>query len=178
MRSFFVNRGNRYITLILASFSLSLFPSCVGYRLGNTKQAKLKHVNNIYVPLVDDQTLEVKLAPQVTNAIIKAISNDGTFRITRANNSDAALNAKIQTIKYDEFRSSRLDTLRAEELIIHVVIEWQLVDNAGKVLEQGTSTGASRFFADSNQRLSRDNAKSDALQEAAQKITSRISNGF
>ncbi len=157
---------------------LSMFPSCVGYQLGNTKRKKLKHIENIYVPMVEDKTLEIKLAPQATNEIIKAISTDGTYRITRSNNSDATLNAVITAVDFDEFRSNRLDTLRAEELIMHIVIKWQLVDNAGKVLERGTSTGSTRFFADSNQRLSRDNAKSDAMQKAAQKITSRISNGF
>lgn len=128
--------------------------------------------------MVEDKTLEIKLAPQTTNEIIKAISTDGTYRITRASNSDATLKAVIASIDYDEFRSNRLDTLRAEELIMNIQIDWELVDNKGKILEKGVSTGATRFFVDGNQRLSRDNAKSDALQKVAQKITSRISNGF
>jgi len=164
--------------LFLGFIAMASLSSCTGYQLGNTKHQKLKHIKNIYVPMVEDKTLEIKLAPQATNQIIKAISTDGTYRITRSSNSDASLKAVISTIQYDEFRSNRLDTLRAEELIMNITAEWQLVDNAGKVLEKGTSTGSTRFFADSNQRLSRDNAKADALQKVAQKITSRISNGF
>ena len=164
--------------LFLSFFSFSIIPSCVGYQLGNTKHQKLKDIRNIYIPMIEDKTLEIKLAPQATNQIIKAISKDGTYRVTRPNDSDATLKAVIRTINYDEFRSDRLDTLRAEELIMSVVIDWELVDNSGKILQKGVSTGSTRFFADSNQRLSRDNAKSDALQKIAQKITSRLSNGF
>ncbi len=163
---------------VLALMLLLVLPSCVGYQLGNTKHQKLRHIDNIYVPLVNDKTQEIKLAPQTTNEIIKAISNDGTYRITKESNSDATLNATIEYITFREFRSNRFDTLRADELTMNVRISWRLVDRYGKVLEKGNSTGITRYFADSNQRLSRDNAKTNALQKAAQKITSQISNGF
>lgn len=164
--------------IVLAAASIAILPACVGYQLGNTKHEKLKHIEKIYVPQVLDDTLEIKLAPQATNEIIRAISNDGTYRISRSEDSDATLKAKITSVDFDEFRSNRLDTLLAEELTITIFIEWQLIDNAGKVLEEGRSSGQARFFTDDNQRLSRDNAKPDALQRVARKITSRLSNGF
>jgi len=161
-----------------AGLIFTSLPSCVGYQLGNTKHQKLLHIENVYVPLVLDETQEIRLASQATNQIVKAISQDGSFKITGSSDAHATLNAVIKTLTYTEFRSNRLDTLLSEELIMKVTIQWNLEDNTGKILEEGQSTGTTRFVADSNQRLSRDNAKNDALQKVAQKITSRIANGF
>lgn len=162
---------------ILSLFSLVLC-SCSGYQLGNSKPSKLAHIKTITVPLVDNETQEVKLAAQTTNALVSTLSQDGSYRIVRKHEADATLHAVVKKIKFTEFRSNRLDTLRAEELNMIVHIDWQLVDNSGKVLEAGKSTGTTRFFSDANQRLSRDNAYPAAIQKAAQNITSRIANGF
>jgi len=163
---------------IIACAIVPLLISCSGYKLGNAKPRNLAHIKKIAVPMLENQTQEIKLAPQATNALVTAISNDGSYRIASENNADATLTGTIQNVKYSAFRANRLDTLLAEELTMVVSINWELKDNAGNVLQSGTSTGSTRFFADVNQRLSRDNAIADALQDAAQKITSRISNGF
>ncbi len=164
--------------LIPSLITLLFLSSCAGYRLGGAKPQALKNVKNISVPLVENDTLEIKLAPLATNALVSAISNDGSYRITKTSNSDAYLKASIKNIDYREFRSSRLDTLRAEELTMTISVNWELIDNSGATLLKGTSTGSTRFFNDDNQRISRENAKANALQNAADKITSRISNGF
>ena len=117
---------------ILSLFSLVLC-SCSGYQLGNSKPSKLAHIKTITVPLVDNETQEVKLAAQTTNALVSTLSQDGSYRIVRKHEADATLHAVVKKIKFTEFRSNRLDTLRAEELNMIVHIDWQLVDNSGKV---------------------------------------------
>lgn len=164
--------------LISALTALLLLSSCVGYKLGSAKPVALQGIKNISVPLVTNETLEIKLAPLATNALVSSISNDGSYRISKPSNSDAYLKATIKKIDYREFRSARLDTLRAEELTMNVIVAWELIANSGEVLLDGVSTGNTRFFSDNNQRISRDNAVANALQNAASKITSRISNGF
>ena len=90
----------RSLFIFSSAFLLASLPSCVGYQLGNTKPENLKRIETIYVPMIEDTTLEIKLAPQATNEIIKAISKDGTFRISRSSNADATLSAVIKTINY------------------------------------------------------------------------------
>lgn len=152
--------------------------SCTGYQLGNSKPTKLGHIKTLTIPLVQNDTQEVKLAAQATNALVATVSQDGSYKVVRKHEADATLHATIKKVEFTEFRSNRLDTLRAEELNMVIHMEWQLVDNAGKVLDSGKAAGATRFFTDANQRLSRDNAYPAAIQKAAQNITSRIANGF
>ena len=161
--------------IIAASTSLC---SCSGYQLGGAKPKELLKIDSIYVPMVDNKTQEIKLAPQATNSLIRFINNDGAFQVSTPAQSDATLKVVIETIKYREFRSSRLDTLRAEELTANIKASWQLIDNQSNILLSGKSDGETRFFVDDNQRLSRDNSIHDAIDNLSRKITSRISNGF
>ncbi|MGJ8655051.1 MAG: LPS assembly lipoprotein LptE [Akkermansiaceae bacterium] len=162
--------------IILASASLVC--SCSGYHLGGAKPQELREIHSIYVPMVENKTLEIKLAPQATNSLVRFINNDGAYQVSTPAQSDATLKVVIEKIDYDEFRSSRLDTLRAEELTATIHSTWQLVDNQSKVLLSGKTTGETRFFVGDNQRLSRDDSIYDAINNLSRKITSCISNGF
>lgn len=161
--------------LITASLCMS---SCAGYQLGNAKPDHLKKVQSIYVPMIENKTQEIKLAPQTTNSLVRFINNDGAYQVSTPAQSDATLRVVIDTIEYREFRSSRVDTLRAEELTTEIRASWELIDNQSNVLLSGRSNGETRFFIGSNQRLARDNAMYDAIDNLSRKITSRISNGF
>jgi len=128
--------------------------------------------------MVENKTQEIKLAPRATNSLIQAINNDGTFQVSTPAQSEATLKVVIDKIEYREFRSSRLDTLLAEELTSNIHTSWQLIDNQSKVLLSGKSNGETRFFLGDNQRLSRDDSIHDAIDKLSRRITSRISNGF
>ncbi len=128
--------------------------------------------------MIENKTQEIKLAPQATNSLVRFINNDWTYQVSTPAQSDTTLRVVIETIEYREFRSTRLDTLRAEELTTNIRASWELVDNQSKVLLSGRSNGETRFFIGDNQRLSRDNAMSNAVNNLSRKITSRISNGF
>ena len=163
------------ISLIAITASLS---SCAGYQLGGAKPDELRDVQLIYLPMVENKTQEIKLASQATNSLTRFINNDGAYQISTPAQSDATLRVIIEKIEYREFRSARLDTLRAEELTANITATWQLIDNQSNMLLSGRSSGETRFFVDDNQRLSRDNALHDAIQNLSRRITSRISNGF
>ena len=170
-----------YFHTLCASLLLAItasLSSCAGYQLGGAKPVELTNIQSIYIPMIENKTQEIKLAPQTTNSLTRFINNDGTFQVSTAAQSDATLKVVIEKIDYREFRSARLDTLRAEELTANIVATWQLIDNQSNILLSGRSNGETRFFVDDNQRLSRDNALHDAIQSLSRKITSRISNGF
>lgn len=168
---------NILFSLILSAMTLGL-TSCAGYQLGGSKPAALKGIDSIYVAMTENKTQEIKLAPQFTNRLISFINNDGTYSVTNLDQSQASLSVVIDRITYDDFRSSRLDTLLAEELTATIYTSWQLKNNQSEVILRGKSSGKTRFFVEDNQRLARDNSLYDAIDNLSRNITSRISNGL
>lgn len=154
--------------------------SCTGYQLGGAKPAALRDVKNICVPMFRNDTLHPRAEALATSATTESLVLDGTYRITNRDKADAVLEGTVHTIDYMAIRSTRLDTLRPEELQNTVTLSWKLVDarDSKKTLASGTSTGTSRFFVDSNLQTSRNNALPDALLRASDTLVSRIANGF
>ena len=165
---------------LFALCCLGLLSSCAGYRLGGEKPDHLASVKTIFVPLAKSQALFPRAEALTTNIIVDAITQDGTYRIGTASDSDATLLLTLEKIDYKQTRSDRRDTLRSEELTLEVKINWQLVDpkRPGKPLDEGNNNGRTRLFVDDNLQTARANALPDALQRAAQAIVSRIADGF
>jgi hypothetical protein len=164
----------------LLLLSALAFTSCAGYQLGGAKPAILRDVHNVSVPMFHNDTLHPRAEALATSAAAEAIVIDGTYRITSHDKADAVLEGTVHRIEYTPLRSTRLDTLRPEELQNTVILTWKLTDarNPSKVLASGSSTGTSRFFVDSNLQTSRTNALPDALQRASESMVSRLANGF
>lgn len=154
--------------------------SCTGYQLGGAKPAVLKNVKNITIPMFHNDTLHPRAEALATSAAADALVQDGTYRITKLDNADAVLEGTVHTIDYMAIRTTRLDTLRPEELQNTVTINWRLKDarDPTKTLASGISTGTSRFFVASNLQTSRNNALPDALQRASEAMISKLANGF
>jgi len=164
----------------LLLLSALAFTSCTGYQLGGAKPAILRDIHNVSVPMFHNDTLHPRAEALATSAATEAIVMDGTYRITSLDKADAVLEGNVHEIQYTPLRSTRLDTLRPEELQNTVILTWKLLDarDRTKVLASGSSTGTSRFFVDSNLQTSRTNALPDALQRASEAMISRLSNGF
>ena len=167
------------LALILPLVALAA-SSCTGYQLGGAKPAALHEVKTICVPMFRNDTLHPRAEALATSAATDALVLDGTYRITSRDKADAVLEGTVHTIDYMAIRSTRLDTLRPEELQNTVTLNWKLVDarDPKKTLASGVSSGTSRFFVDSNLQTSRNNALPEALQRASDSLVSRISNGF
>ena len=154
--------------------------SCTGYQLGGAKPAVLMDVKNINVPMFHNDTLHPRAEALATSAAADAIVQDGTYRITSLDKADAVLEGTVHIVDYMAIRTTRLDTLRPEELQNTVTLNWKLKDarDPTKTLASGISTGTSRFFVDSNLQTSRTNALPDALQRATESMVSKLANGF
>lgn len=166
----------RIVLLLIALVATS----CTGYQLGGAKPAVLKDVRNITVPMFRNDTLHPRAETLATSAAIDALVLDGTYTITGIDKADAVLEGTLYTIDYTPLRSTRLDTLRPEELQSRTTIRWVLKDarDPTKVLASGSSSGSSSFFVSSNLQTSRNNALPDALQRACTSMVSRLANGF
>jgi len=165
--------------IILPLLSLILV-SCAGYQMGGSKPSHLSHVKSIQVPLFVNDTQLTRADAYATNSLVDALTNDGTYRIGRADTADAVLEGIVKTADYSQVSSSRRDTLRSEELSMDITIAWTLrdADNPTLILDQGETKGQTRFFAGDNLEIARTNALPDALRRASEAIVTRLADGF
>ncbi len=164
----------------LAILSCIVLGSCAGYRLGGVKPPSLSGVKTISVPMFVNGTLHPRAESLATSSVTDAIVQDGTYRLADRSEADAVLEGKLAEIDYSTLRSSRLDSLLAEELTNTVGIEWVLRDarDPTKILASGVSTGTSSFFVDSNLQTARQNALPDALKRAGQGVVTKLASGY
>lgn len=167
----------RFALLILITLSMV---SCAGYKLGGAKPPSLAGVKTIAVPMFSNGTQEPRAEALATTAVTDALVLDGTYRLADRDSADAVLEGTLGSVRYSTLRSSRLDSLLAEELTNEVSISWTLRDarDPTKILASGNSDGHSSFFADSNLQTARRNALPDALGRAGRNLVSRLSSGF
>lgn len=154
--------------------------SCAGYHLGGVKPASLAGVKTIAVPMFTNATFHPRAEALATSAVANAIVQDGTYRVARVDDADAVLEGKLSEIRYSALRGSRLDSLRPEELVNIVILEWTLRDarDPTKVLASGSASGSSQLFVSSNLQTARNNALPEALDRAGEALVARIANGY
>ena len=167
------------LRIIIPLLSL-IFVSSARYQMGGSKPSHLSHVKRIQVPLFVNDTQLTRADAYATNSMVDALTNDGTYRISRADTADAVLEGIVKTADYSQVSSSRRDTLRSEELSMDITIAWTLrdADNPILILEQGESKGLTRLFAGDNLEIARTNALPDALRRASEAIVTRLADGF
>ena len=140
----------------------------------------MKGVKTIDVRMFSNGTFLPRANAVVTSAVAAAIVQDGTFRIASSDKADAILEGNVSSIKYMPIRGQRFNTLRPEELINTVTLDWKIhnAKDPTKIIFSGTSTGSSDFFATSNLQTDRNNALADAAQRAGVALVSTLSNGY
>lgn len=167
----------RYALLFLIALTMV---SCSGYQLGGSKPPSLAGVKTIAVPMFANGTQEPRAEALVTTAVTNAFLRDGTYRLATRDSADAVLEGKLAGIRYSTLRSSRLDSLLAEEVTNEVTIEWTVRDakDPTRILASGFSVGSSSFFADSNLQTARRNALPDAFSRAGNNLVTRLASGY
>lgn len=166
------------LTIFLAP--LLLLASCAGYQLGDTKPVSMKGVKTIDVRMFANSSFMPRANAVATSAVAEAIVQDGTYRIASLDKADSILEGNLSSIKYQPIRGRRFDTLRPEELVNTVTINWKLLNakDPTKVIMTGTARGSSVFFATSNLQTDRNNALTDAAQRAGVALVSTLANGY
>lgn len=166
------------LTIFLAP--LLLLVSCAGYRLGETRPAVMKNVKTIDVRMFSNSSFQPRANAVITSAVAGAIVQDGTYRIASLDKADSILEGDVSSIKYQPIRGRRFDTLRPEELVNTVTIQWKLLSakDPTKVITAGTSVGSSVFFATSNLQTDRNNALTDAAERAGVALVSTLADGY
>lgn len=197
---------NRFLFLLLpCCFALVGLTGCAGYQLGDVKPSAYEGINNLHVPIFKNRTLEPRISSLVTNAVLKELHVDGTYKVTNRSNADAVLVGEIREIRKAQLRSQRFDTLSSQELQVTLYIDFRLEDPVtGKVItntsvsrampvgdkdkaanrdevilaRQGQVTGQTIQYVDASFQTAETSAFSVAAQDAAGKLVSQLANGF
>jgi hypothetical protein len=82
---------------------------------------------SIHIPVVHNETTEFGLEERFTHGLIDAFRRDGQLRVTRRDDADLVLNARITDVKYFPQTFSDLD--RAVGYRIRVVMMVDVMDN-------------------------------------------------
>lgn len=162
----------------LASLML-LHSSCVGYRFGSIKPAKLSHIQSIAVPTFENKTLKPRSHVLVANEVIKKIQQDGSYEVSSLSSADAVLRGVITDVTRRQLRSSRTDTLRTREIQINVALAYTLEESeTGNILLEGTVVGRAGAYLDPNFQLTERQTLQLAAKNAANSLALRLGEGY
>ena len=183
----------------LVPLVVMFFSGCVGYQVGSAKPSVFADVEKIHVPTFQNETLEPRYAVLVTNAVISALQQDGTYQITDEANADAILRGKIVRNDRRQQRSVDTNILRTRELLSLTQVNYHLETPDGEVIHQGnpfgidvnqvnavtgqrdtlgTAVGRSSTFLDDNFQLSERQALALAAEDAALTMVNALTNGW
>lgn len=191
------------LQLSALAFLLVGLVGCAGYQLGAVKPASYAKIERIFVPPFKNDTLEPRISPLVTNAVLKQIQMDGTYKVGSRHHCDAILRGRIERIQKFQLRGVRTDTLRSQELGLYIYIRWHLEDPKtgeeighsdcgaaemeGEKLQYGSETirtvpgvvvGDTIQFVDPSYQVGERNAVAVAAEDAAKKLVNQLSEGW
>lgn len=161
------------LPLLIAALS-----SCAGYHAGVSKPHQMKDVVKLAIPTFKNDTLEPRLEVLVTNAIIKKIQANGSYKIVKREEADAVLTGTIEDINRQQFRAVRNNTLRTAELLVRLRLKYDIKSSSGVALLTGQKMGQSNIVLDPNFQLTERQATADAAERLAIDLASEISEGW
>lgn len=166
--------------LPLATIIPLLFTACAGYRLGNVPYQQMEGVRTIYVPVVKNDTYEPSLQVMTTNAIIRALHNDGTYQSSRIANADATLEVKIVQFERIPVRLSRDNVRTTDQYRIRLTANATLTNHrtGTKVFTDLTATGQTDFFVQDDIQEAERQAIPIAADDLARKLVNLITEGW
>lgn len=178
---------------------------CAGYQIGSVKPAAYSSINSLFIPPFVNRTLEPRLSSLVTNAVLKEVQADGTYKVATRNNADAVLVGRIMKIDKRQLRAVRTDTLQSRELKLFIVVDFYLEDpdtgnriySTAKALKlrdsddsdeafdedligvrEGRVIGETIQFVAESYQVGERSAISVAAEDLADKLVSQLANGW
>ncbi len=195
----------RFAQFFIAGVFVLAVAACANYQIGSVKPSAYEGIENLHVPPFKNDTLEPRLSSLVTNAVLKELQADGTYRVATKSNSDAVLKGRIVKIHKRQLRAVRTDTLQSQELQLFIHVEFYFEDpntghrinstaralkeaDKGKTradqdadiigVREGRVIGETIQFVDDSYQVGERNALAVAAEDLADKLVSQIANGW
>lgn len=156
-----------------------LLAGCAGYHIGPIKPKAMEGIESIAVPSFKNDTLHPRLEVLLADGIIKQLQQDGTYRVASEETADAILEGKLLHIRRRAARSVRGDTWVTKEFVLTVTLEYKLMRrDTGASIKDATVTGQTSFFVDGDIQQNERQAIPLAIEDAAIRLVSHLSEGW
>ncbi len=154
---------------------------CAGYQLGGeaAKPSYVKNIHTVAVKAFRNNTLLPRLEGLVTDAVVKQIEQDGTYRVVGDSEADSVLTGYIEKVTRQPARSVRGNVLLSSEFTLTVTVRFQLTErSSSKIIDSGTLDGDTSFFVGEDVQQDESQAIPIAAEQVATRIVSQITEGF
>ncbi len=189
-----LNSRPRWASALVAGMLATpvLFGGCSGYRLGPAKPSSMREVHTLAVPAFKNMTLEPRVEVMLANCVIKQLQQDGTYKISSENDSDAIVEGTLERIERTPARGVQTDFYQTSEYTLSLLLKVKVVERStGKTLSERDVRGNSSFFVTSSNSMSAEinarvaNVNRDerqaipqAAEDAAIRLASYLSEGW
>jgi hypothetical protein len=189
-----LNARPRWASPLLAGMlaAPALLGGCSGYRLGPAKPSSMREVHSLAVPAFKNMTLEPRVEVMLANCVIKQLQQDGTYKISSENDSDAIVEGTLERIERTPARGVQTDFFQTSEYTLSLLLKVKVVQRStGKTLSERDVRGNSSFFVTSSNSMSAEinarvaNVNRDerqaiplAAEDAAIRLASYLSEGW
>ncbi len=103
-------------------------------------------IQTVAVPVVKNASFDRKVAPELTDALVKSIESGTHFRVASEGRADTVLHAQITKIELQQLSKSR-GTGLTEEMSLNVTVDYEWVDQrTGTVLVERKGFRESSVF--------------------------------
>lgn len=150
---------------------LLLLTGCAGYHLGPLKPERYKDITKIAVSTLHNQTLAPDIEVLLSNAIIKQLMQDGTYKLVDEKNADAILEVTLEFVDRKSARNVVGDVLLSKEYTLNLRghAAFKKV-KTGEVLENRSVVGSTSFFASGSSVANLPTLAADVNQDERQAI--------
>lgn len=163
---------------LLLALAAAMLSGCC-YTLGDARPAMLRGITTLSVPVSKNQTLEPNVEALLADTITKALQTDGTYKIAYSDRADAVLNTTLVSAQRMPARSLRGNVIATSEYILRTTVHYDVVEQStSRSLSSGDVTGQTSFFVTADLQTDETQAMPLAFSDTANKLASRLSEGF
>jgi len=152
--------------LIIVVLGLVLFLSCGPYSFSG---ATLSGIKSVYIPVMDNESIEFGLGEELSEKITEALVKDNTLKVVGQNAADAVLTGKVVSYKRKSETYNIED--QVQEYRVDVSVLMKLVMANGDLVWEEPSLSAYGIFAADTE--TEEDGKSEALEKLAEIIVNR-----
>jgi len=131
------------------------------------------------VPVSKNQTLEPNVEALLADTITKQLQTDGTYTIAYTDRADALLETTLTSVRRLPARSLRGNVIATSEYILYTTVNYRVTEQTtGRELQTGDVIGQTSFFVTADLQTDETQALPLAFADAANKLASRLGEGF
>ena len=163
--------------LLLTALGAALLAGC--YTLGDARPAMMRGITTLSVPVSKNRTLEPNVEALLADSITKQLQTDGTYTIDYSDRADAVLDTTLVNVRRAPARSLRGNVIATSEYVLFTTVNYRVTEQVtGRELMSGDVTGQTSFFVTADLQTDEAQALPLAFADTANKLASRLGEGF